>query len=100
MASRSTPNNGRSSKSTDVRRTLFRSLTRSTPSTDLSSAPSTSNLGGLGEGDEFGGNSVVVKKSDGSYDIDAPLAMHEHLQIKDMERECEFAVRFRPDKVC
>ncbi|PUU73797.1 hypothetical protein B9Z19DRAFT_510468 [Tuber borchii] len=108
MASRSTHHR---SKSADVRRTLFRSLSRSTANTGMDNTSTTSSSvssglgggggggggsgGGGGEEDDSVGNvsgseSIIVRKSDGTFDIEAPpvVGMHEHLGLQEIEREC------------
>jgi len=51
--------------------------------------------GGGGEEDDSVGNvsgseSIIVRKSDGTFDIEAPpvVGMHEHLGLQEIEREC------------
>jgi len=97
MASRSTHHR---SKSADVRRALFRSLSRSTANTGMdntstASSSASSGLGGGGgeEDDSVGGvsgsESIIVRKSDGTLDIEAPpvIGIHEHLGLQEIERE-------------
>ena len=110
MASRSTHHR---SKSADVRRTLFRSLSRSTANTGMDNTSTTSSsassgLGGGGGGGSGGGEeddsvgnvsgseSIIVRKSDGTFDIEAPpvVGMHEHLGLQEIERECRGLVFF------
>ena len=110
MASRSTHHR---SKSADVRRTLFRSLSRSTANTGMDNASTTSSSassglggggggsGGGGEEDDSVGNvsgseSIIVRKSDGTFDIEAPpvVGMHEHLGLQEIERECRGIIFF------
>ena len=98
MASRPTHHR---SKSADVRRTLFRSLSRSTANTGMDNASNASSStssglgGGGGEEEDSVGNvsgseSIIVRKSDGTFDIEAPpvVGMHEHLGLQEIEREC------------
>ncbi|CUS10816.1 unnamed protein product [Tuber aestivum] len=100
MATRSTHHR---SKSADVRRTLFRSLSRSTANTGMdnastaTSSSASSGLGGGGGGGEeddsvgnvSGSESIIVRKSDGTFDIEAPpvVGIHEHLGLQEIERE-------------
>jgi len=66
-------------------------------STASSSASSGLGGGGGGGGEEddsvgnvSGSESIIVRKSDGTFDIEAPpvVGMHEHLGLQEIGREC------------
>lgn len=91
----------RAKSATDVRRTLFRSLSRTGPSTlaSASSIPASSAAGGAAGADHAGADAdaeapapegIVVRRKDGSMDLEVPLTTTQHAQLLDgIGRECK-----------
>lgn len=84
----------RAKSATDVRRTLFRSLSRTGPSTlaSASSIPASSAAGGAAGADHAGADAdaeapapegIVVRRKDGSMDLEVPLTTTQHAQLLD-----------------